>query len=98
MRKSWESAELTKNLKLCPVCGTAVAKNKPSCRICGWHGLFSFNEEAVAEAVYEMTVRCPEVLFLEDFEAEPTPTHHQLLWQRLKDLVHYLLSRFRPAI
>ena len=86
----------TSELKLCELCGWLNLESNSECFVCGWHGQFEHNPEAIKAAV-ELTVRqhgrleLQHLTDLRTYREPPPPT----LKTKLIRLWHGMLRRIR---
>ena len=53
---------LMKSLKSCPLCQNLNLRSSDECYVCGWHGVFEFDLEALRVGVDDLANRAPELL------------------------------------
>ncbi len=73
-------------LKVCPLCDSLNAKHNSECFVCGWSGDFSFDEDRIANALYEVILDCPAII---DLIASPPA--------RRLPFLHRMVSRLRRS-
>ena len=67
--------------KVCPLCGAVNVQANCRCFVCTWAGEFIEDEAAIETGLYQMIVRCPELLEILIDEERAAPLG---LWGRVR--------------
>ncbi|MCH8977680.1 MAG: hypothetical protein IH945_00350 [Armatimonadetes bacterium] len=77
--------------KGCPLCGAVNVVSNCKCFVCSWAGDFIKDEARIETGLYQMIIRCPELLDILIDDERPSPLG---LWDR----VRRFFCRFRARL